>query len=129
LPPLRNCYHGILEITLAHRVAEEGTMLIDQSCECACTCSFPNVAIMRQKEKDVAGILYEKLVKDCQRRGYTLSDADLEQLKERADSEHVTIKDCLHSVRFGFHAVLTDPSTGQTIATPVTYSEPIFNTR
>uniref|UniRef100_A0A914XNZ0 RHD domain-containing protein n=1 Tax=Plectus sambesii TaxID=2011161 RepID=A0A914XNZ0_9BILA len=90
---------------------------------------FPNVVIMRQKEKDVAGILYEKLVKDCQQRGQTLSDADLEQLKESANREHVTMKDCLHSVRFGFHAVFTDQATGQSFATPVTYSEPIFNTQ
>ncbi len=63
---------------------------------------YPNLGIMRQKEKDVGQVLLEKSLKACQNQNQTITDDVRDVLKERAAKEQVTMKDCLHSVRIGF---------------------------
>ncbi len=84
---------------------------------------------MRQKEKEVGEALLQKYLADCQQRGVPVCDEMRDSLREKATKEHVTMKDCLHSVRIGFQAFLSDPQKAQMIVTPLLLSEPIYNSR
>jgi len=51
-----------------------------------------------------------------------------ENLSEKAQKEMATMKDCLHCVRLGFQAFLTD-QFGQSFASQMVLSNPIYNSR
>lgn len=51
-----------------------------------------------------------------------------ESLREKSQKEMATMKDCLHCVRVGFQAHISD-SNNKEFVTPIVLSSPVFNSR
>ena len=77
----------------------------------------------------MAEVLLQKAIRDCENRGEPVTEELKEQLKENANKEQATMKDCLHSVRIGFQGRFTDLSSGNQYLTPMILSDSICNSR